>query len=483
MRLVRNLGDKHEGGRLAKLLVPRNVALLFFNRSPEEYFQGAKAEITIYTQDVEVIDDHKPKGPIDRQINDTLDYILSKNKPKHEEEESISFVPYPRKALREAVVNAFYHRGYEPEHADPVKIRIFPSHIDITSYPGPHRSLKPEHFSEHGEMPPVKTRNRRVGEFLMQRKLAEDKGTGIRTIFRSMKGNGNFTPAFEFDESYFRVRLPGHPKFMVYDVLKRVNELCAVGEKRQAREQLLTFLRKNPEIRHNSLFAKLMELHDHNKNHPSVQEYKEHISERLERRLQLTSELQKWSSARPLDVSTGVDIIQFLVHEGADSVDLRLAIGIAVDLTNERYENTSMAGRERGLQANQNAHKLFQAMGEVTKSDAYVAFHFACCKFNLYKLNTTGMELRERKEFAFYLTKAEECVNDALCLTSEENANNLAQQFRLLGYIHSQLLGIKKSTVKDVIDYYDKARHCNPDIRINKFLIPQDFRTRYKKLS
>ena len=86
--------------------------------------------------------DKKKTGPIDQQINETLEFILFNTKS----EQSPTYVQYPRKAVREAVVNAFYRRRYEPEHNDPVKVRIYSlTHIDITSYPGPHQSLQPSH--------------------------------------------------------------------------------------------------------------------------------------------------------------------------------------------------------------------------------------------------------------------------------------------------------------------------------------------------
>ena len=483
MRLVRSFGDKQQGGKLVKCLVPRNVALLFFNETPSDYFPGAKTEVTIYDQDKNIAHEDEYVGPIDQQVSDTLEYILRETKDK--EEESLAYVLYPRKALREAVVNAFYHRGYETEHSDPVKVRIYPTHIDIISYPGPHPSLKPEHFMEDSDMPPVKTRNRRVGEFLVKRKLAEEKGTGVRTIFRSMKENGNYTPDFQFDETYFRVRLPGHPKFMVRGILKTVNNLCASGAKQKAVEMLLGFLKRNPQIRHNSLLLKLMELHDHNKNHPNVQPYKEHFSQRLERRLTLSLALQEWSkssSLPALNIEAGAEIIRELVEEDADADDLQIAKQIAVAFFQEKCEN-SPEGKERALDNYRKAHQLFDAMGKVIKTDAYLSFQFACCKFNLFMKNTAKKSPRERKELSSSLTEAEVCVNDAVQLTSEENTKHLAYQYRQLGYIHSQLLGMKKSTHKDVIDNLDKARFYNPEIRFNGLLVHQDCRSRYKQTS
>ncbi len=475
MRLVRPMGDRVVEGKLVKVLVPRNVALLFFNHTPSEYFQGAKTEITLY-HDNEVIDDETKTGPIDQQINETLEYILANTKG----EKSPAFVEYPRRAVREAVVNAFYHRGYEPEHNDPVKVRIYPTHIDIISYPGPHQSLESAHFLQGSDMPPVKTRNKRVGGFLVQRMLAEEKGTGVRTIFRSMEHNGNCAPEFKFDETYFRVRLPRHPKFMVRELLTDLKQLTVKGEKKKAVDQLLGFLKKYPEIRDECLFEELFKLHDNDRNHPNVQQYNEFIDERLKQRVALASELHKWSE-EPLekrDVSRGVEIIQRLVKQGATSENnaLRKAIEIAVVNLEKSDQN-----RKVTLEGNQKAHQLFQAMGEVTKGDAYVAFQYARCKYNLYTLSTKGKGVRERKELSSCLKEADTCLNDAIQLTSEENKGHLARIYRQLGFIHYLLLGLQKSKIKDVIYYYDKARHFDPGIHINQMLVPPEHSTRYKQ--
>lgn len=472
MRLVRTIGHREKDGKKVKVLVPRNVAMLFFHRAPDDFFQGARTEITVY-HDNEVMDDKKKTGPIDQQINETLEFILDNT----QSEQSPTYVQYPRKAVREAVVNAFYHRGYEPEHNDPVKVRIYSTHIDITSYPGPHQSLQSSHFLADSDMPPVKTRNKRVGGFLVQRKLAEEKGTGVRTIFRSMKRNGNFKPEFQFDETYFRVRLPRHPKFMVRELLTSANQLVAKGEKQKAVDQLLEFLEKNPGIRDEPLFEKLIKLHDDDKNHPKVQQYEQFITDRVELRAALSSEIYKWCAEDPLDITVGVGIVQCFVNEGAtsDHDALQEVIRIAVSYLEERNDD-----RKLRLQANQKAHQLFQAMGEVTKTDAYLAFQYARCKFNLYRLNTKTF--RERKELSSYLKEAEVCVNDALQLTDEaEHPNHTARQYRQLGYIHSLLLGIKMTTISNVTGYYDKARAYNPAIHINETFIPPEFRTKYRK--
>ena len=99
-----------------------------------------------------------------------------------------------------------------PVSAPAIKIYIKPNRIDVVSYPGPDPSLKPEDFFEENEVPYVPSRNRRIAEFLRERKLAEGRFTGVRAMYRSMKSNNNPKPIFNFTHTYFSVQLPGHPK-------------------------------------------------------------------------------------------------------------------------------------------------------------------------------------------------------------------------------------------------------------------------------
>ena len=105
MRLVRRLGDRKKDGELVKRFVPRNVTMLFFNCSPDKYFPGAKTDIAIYDQNKDYRYNVIKTGPIDQQIKDILEYILSETKDS--EEESIAFVQYPRKALERRLLMRF----------------------------------------------------------------------------------------------------------------------------------------------------------------------------------------------------------------------------------------------------------------------------------------------------------------------------------------------------------------------------------------
>lgn len=476
LKLVTIIGHKGKGERLVPVFSPRNVALLFFHPRPHDYFSGAITEIAIYTHENET-EEKVMTGPIDKQIQDTLSFILKTTK----EEARHEFVAYPTRALREAVVNAFHHRGYEGCDNSPIKIHIKPNCIDVISYPGPNPNLKPEHFSEGNEVPCVPSRNRRIAELLKERKLAEGRSTGIGTIYRSMKKNNSPKPSFDFDQSRFCVRLPGHPKYIAYSIKREVDKLNAKGDKHDAIKLLKEFLNEQLKdkpsfIGLEMLISKLLDLLDNDMKHPIMKPYEHIISQKLRRLIPLTKELCIWcDSKKPQDISTGVKIVKKLVKEGARYEDLDSAVRKAVELYKKKSDDW-----QQELASAQHAHKLFEAMGELTQANGYVAYHFACCKFNLYIL--TAKTRQKRKDLQSYLKEAEDYVNKAILLTNEESKLHLASQYRQLGYIHSQLLIINKSTVEEVIGFYEKARKYIPRIDINQVYIPAEYKPKFRQL-
>ena len=83
-----------------------------------------------------------------------------------------------------------------------------------------------------------------------------------------------------------------------------------------------------------------------------------------------------------------------------------------------------------------------------------------------------------RQNLKPYLKDAEDYVHKAILLTNEDYKHHLANQYRLLGYIHSQLLIIRKSTEENVTKFYEKARKYNPRIDINQMYIPAGYQFR-----
>lgn len=202
--------------------VPRNIGLLFFSQNPEQWFPGARIEVVQFSADAagDLIEEKIfAQRPIQEQLRECLGYLdnlsvrLIQKLP--DLAQAAHWVSYPSLAVREVLVNAVYHRSYENE-PEPIKVYIYRDRMEIISYPGPVPGIELSHFDGQVSLPPVPARNRRIGEFLKELKLAEARGTGIPRVKRAMQQNGSPPPMFDFDQSrsYFRTILPAHPEYL-----------------------------------------------------------------------------------------------------------------------------------------------------------------------------------------------------------------------------------------------------------------------------
>ena len=109
--------------------------------------------------------------------------------------------------------------------AEPVKVYLYPDRMEVISYPGPVPGIQPSYFKSGEALPPVAARNRRIGDFLKELRLAEKRGSGIPKIQRQMRQNGSPEARFDFDETrtYFRTILPVHPRYLVLHALREAD--------------------------------------------------------------------------------------------------------------------------------------------------------------------------------------------------------------------------------------------------------------------
>jgi ATP-dependent DNA helicase RecG len=224
---------------------PRNVALLFFTENPEKYFPGIRIEIAHYADEAggNLIEEKTLRGPLPTVLRQTLDYLSNLStsviRKVPEQAETHRFVAFPYEAMEEALANAVLHRGYDAP-PEPTKVGLYPDRMEIVSYPGPVPGLEMKHLQSNAHAPPLAQRNRRIGEFLKDLRLAELRNTGIPKIFRRMGENGSPKPTFEFDpgRTYFRVILPAHPRYVLVHALREAAQLWATGERPRALARL-----------------------------------------------------------------------------------------------------------------------------------------------------------------------------------------------------------------------------------------------------
>jgi ATP-dependent DNA helicase RecG len=246
-KAMRIVGSYHDDYK------PRNVGLMFFNHTPQDFCKGCYFEIVQF-DDVkggDVMEERRFTGSITNQITNVIEYLDSltprqTRKVRHRAEVD-RFSAFPYEALEEAIVNAAYHRGYDSSH-EPTKVYLYPDRMEIISYPGPVPGIEPADFEKDAPLPPVPLRNRRMGEFLKELKLAEMRSTGVPKIKTAMRNNGSSDPHFIFDteRTYFKVVLPAHPKYVLIHALREAAYQWSVGERSMAKQILQGVFEKNP---------------------------------------------------------------------------------------------------------------------------------------------------------------------------------------------------------------------------------------------
>jgi ATP-dependent DNA helicase RecG len=199
---------------------PLNVGLLFFHPEPQQWFSRSWIEVVIHVDDsARQFTEKTFRGPLHKQLRDCLSYLQAvvieerTIKVTGQAEASRSF-NFPYDAIEEAVANAVYHKSYE--EAKPIEIQIFPDSFQVLSYPGPVPPVTND-ILKQDRIIARDYRNRRIGDFLKELRLAEGRGTGLPLIRRKMRQNGSPEPRFETDtnHTYFLSVLPVHPAWLL----------------------------------------------------------------------------------------------------------------------------------------------------------------------------------------------------------------------------------------------------------------------------
>lgn len=198
---------------------PLNVGLMFFNEQPDIFFPYARIEVVDKPDPTGIGMTEKVfSGPLDRQLRDALSYIknyIIKEKVTKisGQAEAVRVYNYPYDAVEETLSNAIYHKSYQV--GEPITVTVTPERMEITSLPGPDRTISDEDI-QNRRMISRRYRNRRIGDFLKELKLVEGRNTGIPTILRAMEKNGSKPPVFETDadRTYLTVILPVQDMFL-----------------------------------------------------------------------------------------------------------------------------------------------------------------------------------------------------------------------------------------------------------------------------
>lgn len=197
-------------------LRPVNVGLMFFSKTPEQFFSRVRIELVWHQDNTgKKYKEYYFEGPLHVQLRDTLSFlknnIIGEQVIKRSDKaEAERFFNFPYEALEEGLSNAVYHKSYEL--GSPIEVQVWKDKIEILSHPGPVPPVNAKILSTHKRIVAREYRNRRIGDFLKELHLTEGRGTGFPTIYDAMESNGSPKPVFDTDDqTYFLVVLHAHP--------------------------------------------------------------------------------------------------------------------------------------------------------------------------------------------------------------------------------------------------------------------------------
>lgn len=427
--------------------VPLNVGLLFFSDDPERWFPGARIEVVQFAADASgnILEERIFRGSIHTQIRDCLTYLENLSSTHLEKQDSSirvrGWVSYPLPALREALVNAVYHRGYETSVVEPTKVYLYTDRIEITNHPGPVTGIQLSDLQKNATVPPVPLRNRRIGEFLKELRLAESRGTGLPKIYSAMDRNGSPEPRFDFDtdRTYFRVVLPAHPEYLAIATLRDAAHLRAIGDSKSAFQRLEKAWNAHPES--TILTAELIRYYTEAKNIDQAESVYVVFQEKTQ------------TPFAPI-INTMIDAY---LGCGLESKAQKLLQDLPPLLSSSDAIDSAILARRLKLQ--QDAHRYFERAGEAVLADARALHEFAQTKIDIAR-----QEWRNRYKGRYKKEENQRLLTDAKHLLErviqmDAPPVRRAWAWRDLGRIMEWL----KRPKHDVIEAYRHAIELLPD--------------------
>ena len=363
MRLTVRVND-HE--------TPRNAGLLFFSNNPTQWFRGAKIEVVQFAADRagNVQEERTFGGALVDQLRDCLTYLENFStfhlQKQRDRSQVRGWVSYPLPALRETLVNALYHRGYDVDQPEPTKVYLYSSRVEVISYPGPVPGIEPQHLLPDAAVRAVPARNRRIGEFLKELGLAEGRLSGLPKVYEAMAANGSPVPRFEFDEqrTYFQATLPAHPEYGALSALRDAAHLRALGEQDEAFRRLESAWLSNPG---SAVLASEM-----------IHEYAARGEIGRAEKV-----LETFEAEGPASASAHVAnmLIEALLEVGqADKAQEMLRRNDPILFSQDAIDAAILARRARDFRV---AHRLFERAGDTVQADPRALLEFAQTKLVL----------------------------------------------------------------------------------------------------
>jgi predicted HTH transcriptional regulator len=192
-------------------LLPTAAGVVFLGSNPAEKYLQCQVLADVYPGTkvtAKPVGQTKLSGPIPKLIDELLDFVYKKT--AHPTRvvgiNNIALDEYPRKAVREALVNAFAHRDYA-DAGRKVRVEIFSDRLVVSSpgYPPKPLTLAKLRKGQYDSC----RRNPVLAECLAALEMMEQRGSGFERIRAAMLDHGLDAHELDQRDGYFKVILPG----------------------------------------------------------------------------------------------------------------------------------------------------------------------------------------------------------------------------------------------------------------------------------
>lgn len=181
----------------------KRAGVLLFHHNPEKWVPGSYIKVGYFSSDTEIVYQDEIHGSLLSQAEKTVDLLYTKYLKgiiSYEGVSRIETFPYPREAVREAVLNAIAHKNYAT--LIPIQIQVFSDKMIISN-----DCVLPEGWTREDFLGQHRSRpyNPLIANTFYRAGFIESWGRGIMKIREACINAGNSEPIYHIKQDELTV--------------------------------------------------------------------------------------------------------------------------------------------------------------------------------------------------------------------------------------------------------------------------------------
>ncbi len=214
----------------------KRAGVLLFHHNPEKWVPGSYIKIGFFASDTEIVYQDEIHGSLLSQAEMTVDLLYTKYMKgiiSYKGVSRIETYPYPREAVREAVLNAIAHKNYAT--LVPIQIKVFADSLVISNdCVFPEDWTMKDFFGKHRSRP----YNPLIANTFYRAGFIESWGRGIQKIREACLDAGNKEPSYQIKRN--EITIVFEAKSSIEEEKSSIEEeKSSIGERKEAFDKKL----------------------------------------------------------------------------------------------------------------------------------------------------------------------------------------------------------------------------------------------------